>query len=466
MKSSNLWILTEERPKNEVLGAILEKFAKDHGIACFINNIKILPLLNDDKTFTFTYEVKGLDSQVVNRIFIKTVSGYSSFVDFLVFYQDNEPILNDTPIYAIEETKTDDAESRNTGVYQRASKFVYIEYYYPNVKKIMLYSLQVDQKAEATATNIFGTRCLLTIGVEILGKKLDPEVMVPFTSVEEVIQSKNSMRQPPKGNVPINIYKTGNKIQVSGRLFKSGGLSHDPNIGSLSLICATLRNLGWTSELEITLHGLSQSHVNAKNKFIKIANRFDIGIEGLNVAKPEENKDYWRYDLKGEKLGTIFVHLVVENFTSGFSIYENHAGCERGYFLTSKGEPVVVEKYADREKYKAGNKSQIIHIPDLVLADIDRLKIINVEGKKDSTMEQGIKELDNFDAFEETYIKTYYPEYKEIIRTVVLYGGKKDTIEKVEVSFLLNAKGKMILGVQAPELFKEALSNLFDYWRL
>ena len=30
------------------------------------------------------------------------------------------------PIYAIEETKTDDKESRNTGVYQRCSKFIFI----------------------------------------------------------------------------------------------------------------------------------------------------------------------------------------------------------------------------------------------------------------------------------------------------------------------------------------------------
>lgn len=466
METKNLWVLTEERPKNEVLGAIIEKFAKDHKVACFINNIRILPLLNDDKTFTFTYEVKGLDSQVVNRVFIKTVSGYSSFVDFLIFFQDHEPTKDDTPIYAIEETKTDDAESRNTGVYQRASKFVYIEYYYPNLKKIMLYSLQVEQKEDATPTNVFGTRCLLTLGVEIMGKKMDPKVMVPFTTVEEVIESKNSMRQPPKGNVPINLTKIGNKIQVSGRLFKSGSLSHDPNIGSLSLICATLRTLGWQGELEITLHGLSQNHVNAKNKFIRIAHRFNIGIKNLKLATPEENKEYWRYDLNGEKLGTIFVHLVVENFTSGLSIYENHAGCERGYFMTSKGVPVVVKKYKDVTKYKAGDKSQIIHIPDLVLADIDRLKIINVEGKKDSTMEQGITELDNFDAFEEIYIKKYYPEYKEIIRTVVLYGGRKDTIERIEISFLLNAKGQMILGIKAPELFKEAINNLLDYWRL
>jgi len=464
--TKNLWILTEERPKKEVLGNIIEKFAKDHKIACFINNIRILPILNKDKTFSFTYEVKGLDSQVIDKIFIKTVSGYSSFVDFLVFFQKEEPTNKDIPIYAIEETKTDDAESRNTGVYQRASKFVYIEYYYPNIKKIMLYSLQIDQKENPTDTNIFGTRCLLTLGVEILGKKMDTEIMKPFSSIDEVIDFKNSMRQPPKGNVPINLKKIGNKIQVSGRLFKSGGLSHDPNIGSLSLICATLRALNWTGELEITLHGLSQSHVNAKNKFIRIANRFKISMAGLKLAKPKENVEYWRYDLKGEKLGTIFVHLVVENFTSGFSIYENHAGCERGYFITSDGKPVVVEKYKDKTKYKEGDKTQIIHIPDLVLADIDRLKIINIEGKKDSTMEQGIKELNNFDAFEETYIKTYYPEYKEIIRTVVLYGGKEENIERIEVSFLLNEKGQMILGIKAPELFKEAIKNLLDYWKL
>lgn len=179
LKNKNLWILTEERPKREVLGLIIEKFAKDYKVACFINNIRILPLLNKDKTFTFTYEVKGLDSQIVNKIFIKTVSGYSSFVDFLVFFQEKEPILSDIPIYAIEEIKTDDSESRNTGVYQRASKFVYIEYYYPSIKKIMLYTLHINQKEDATPTNIFGTRCLLTLGVEIMGRKIDSKTMIP-----------------------------------------------------------------------------------------------------------------------------------------------------------------------------------------------------------------------------------------------------------------------------------------------
>ena len=126
--------------------------------------------------FTFTYEVTGFRCNKVDKVYVKTVSGNSSFTDFLIFYQKDEPTLKDDPIYAIEETKTDDKESRNTGVYQRCSKFVFIQSYYPNVKKIMLYNLKIDQKLEPTSTYIFGTKLLLTLGVEILGKKLDSKI--------------------------------------------------------------------------------------------------------------------------------------------------------------------------------------------------------------------------------------------------------------------------------------------------
>ncbi len=460
-----LWILTEERPKPDVIGTIFEKFANDYNSACFINKVRILPILNEDGKFSFTYEVKGLDSQIVDKVYLKTVSGNSSFVDFLIFYQDNEPTNSDTPIYAIEETKTDDSESRNTGIFQRASKFVYIEYYYPNVKKIMLYNLQIKQKETPTPTNIFGTRCLLTLGVEIMGKVQDNELMKPFKSIDEVIEYKNSMRRPPKGNVPILINKIRNKIQISGRLFKSGSLSHDPNIGALSLIAATLRVLGWDSKIEITQHRLSQNHIKPNNKFIKIANRFNISLEGLTIPQSTETTDYWYYEENSEKLGTIFIHIVVENFSEGMSIYENHAGCERGYFITSKGEHIVVQKYLDRDAYKDGDKSKIIYIPDLVLIDFKETEVINIEGKKYQNMFKGIEELDNFDAFEEFYIKKYYPEY-EIIRTVVLYGGTKNKIERIEVSFLLNKYGDLIISCSAPKLMKRAINNLKDYWNL
>ena len=189
MKNKHLWILTEERPKQEVIANILTMFAKDHKFACFIDTIRILPILENGK-FSFLYEVAGFRSNKIGKVFIKSVSGFSSFVDFLIFYQEKQPTQRDIPLYAIEETKTDDKESRNTGAYQRASKFVFIDYYYPKVKKTMLYNLQITQKEKPTATYVFGTRLLLTLGVEILGKKLDSKIFQPFHSVDEIIALK------------------------------------------------------------------------------------------------------------------------------------------------------------------------------------------------------------------------------------------------------------------------------------
>jgi hypothetical protein len=459
----NLWFLTEERPKKEILATIFQKFAKDFGFAVFIDTIRILPILEGNK-FTFTYEVIGFRCCKVNQVFVKTVSGNSSFIDFLIFYQKDEPTIKDTPIYAIEETKTDDKESRNTGVYQRCSKFVFIENYYPTTKKIMLYNLQIEQKKKPAETYIFGTRLLLTLGIEVLGKKLDADVFVPFISIEEIIDFKKNMRKAPKGNVPILLTKEGNKIKISGRLIKNDSLAHDPNIGALSIISAVLRKLGWDGEIKITQHGLLQKHISEKSKLIQIANKLNISLQNLQVPKAEMNIDYWKYDKDGEKLGTIFIHLVVEYFTCGYSIFENHAGSEKGYFITLDSKHIPLAKYKDREKYKAGNKKEIISIPDLILFDFERNEIINIEGKKYKFRHKGIAQLVNYDYIEEHYIKKYYHKCK-ILRTVVLYGSQEEKIIEIEIGFLLNENGKLILGVQAPKLFHEAIKNLLDFWK-
>ncbi len=41
----NLWILTEERPKKEVIKTIFELYAKNKNIAVFIDPIRIIPQL-------------------------------------------------------------------------------------------------------------------------------------------------------------------------------------------------------------------------------------------------------------------------------------------------------------------------------------------------------------------------------------------------------------------------------------
>ena len=59
MNAKNLWILTEERPKKEVLKTIFEYFAKDHQCGFFGDTLRIIPILNEKHEFAFIYEVIG-----------------------------------------------------------------------------------------------------------------------------------------------------------------------------------------------------------------------------------------------------------------------------------------------------------------------------------------------------------------------------------------------------------------------
>ena len=327
----------------------------------------------------------------------------------------------------------------------------------------MLYSLQIEQKEKPSETYILGTRLLLTMGVEILGKKLDKSIFKPFESIEEILSFKDRMRKPPKGNVPITITKTDSEIRISGRLYKKGLIGHDPNIGTLSIISAVLRKLGWNKRIKIVNHGLQQSHVKKGNKFVCLANMLNMELDNLYVPVVQFPADYWHYDMKSEKLATIFLHIIVENFTESYSIFDNHAGCEKGYFQTSQGEHIPLKKYSDRNAYKAGDKSKIIAIPDLVLLDIKSKESILIEGKQYACRRRGIKELNNYDSFTNCYLNEYYPKFK-VVKTLVLFGGKKEESIEVEVGFLLNEKGKLVLGIKAPYLFKRAIENLLDYW--
>ena len=83
----NLWILTEERPKKEVVITIIKKFAEDRNLEDpFINQLQILPILESNR-FTFRYRVAGVFCQDVSEIFLEIIGGFSSFVDFLVLRQ-------------------------------------------------------------------------------------------------------------------------------------------------------------------------------------------------------------------------------------------------------------------------------------------------------------------------------------------------------------------------------------------
>lgn len=448
-----LWILTEERPKKNVLRVILEKYCSDNRSQISFANLIIKPSIVSNR-FTFTYAVSGFSSPLIQELTIKLVSGNQSFVDFLVFAQDSEPNETSTPIYAIEETKTTDEESRNTGVYQRGSKFVYIDLYYPQVKKIMLYNYQVPHSADhSTDTNIFGTRMLLTLGVEIIGRRLDPNIFKPFSSIDELISFKNNMCRPPRGNTPILINKTTSHITVSGRLDKPQAphtIIHDPNMGALSLILKSIRKLGWTNNITVIQHNINQRGVRA-NKFVAILNLLNVGMDGLTIPHNTPAQTYWYYENSSEKIATIFTHLICESLQGTECIYENHAGCERGYFRKSDGAFVALPK-------KDANDSPL-RIPDLIVCNHTLKEILLIEGKKISNLQNGLDELNDYDPLEQEWINPQYPEY-QVKRFVVLFGGNNNITNIQQVALILSDRGDIFTSQNTPQTIQDALAAL------
>ena len=120
------------------------------------------------------------------------------------------------------------------------------------------------------------------------------------------------MKSPPSNNIPIDITKINdNTIQVSGKFLKNDYLSNDPNIGALSLIGSTLRKLGWEGEIIFTKHHLNEKHVNNSNKLLSIMSSLKIKLNNLEYKNAEIKKNLTGIMKKGEKIATIFFHLIV-----------------------------------------------------------------------------------------------------------------------------------------------------------
>lgn len=502
-KKTNLWILSEERPKEEIVQYILERLAYDKNLSFFISNFAIVPVIYNQK-FTFTYQVIGIFSPQINNIFIKLVSGKSSFVDYLVFLQDNPPLPQDIPLYAIEETKTTSKDSRNTSVFQRISKFIYLDILYPKkeIKKIMLYNYERPDKRKKPKTFYFGLRLLKTLGVNIeflnTSKQFKEEIdkIEAFKNIEELIKEKESLsKSGPSHNTPLLIEKYENKILIKAKLDKGnqakfkGKLSHDPNIGAVSALAAALRKLGWNKEIIVTDHGIKSISPKAKNKFIRIANCLNIKLNNLSIPEIKSNPTYWEYDLRSEKNVTILTHITTEKFSnqSGQIIFENHASSSLGFFITADGRKISIGKNVPK--------------PDLVIKDKKRKEIIDIEGEKIQNIDKGRQQIADFKNFEEKYIKKYYPNYR-IVQSLILYDdNRQKTIKNKQLLLLykeistLNLKSKrrsiytnkklrelislthLILSKEeeyaeiiinktfCPQLIKESFENLFKFWQ-
>ena len=457
---SNIWLLTEEKPKSSVINQILQIYKDDFDVNYVCeNDITIVPIFHDN-LFEFTYRVDGVSVDGIENIYIKTVSGGSSFMDFLFIVQDNKPVEggNNNLLFAVEETKTSDDESRNTSVYQRCSKFVYIKIFYPDIPLYMLYNdeLGLFDNTQPSDTSIFGTNMLLTNNVKIIGK---PDIWFsPFNNIDELITFKNGMKPPPVGNTPILICRSKNKITVSGKLDKSdsGLISNDPNIGALSYISYTLRQFGWQGEIEIVNHHVAQSSVknNSQNKFLSICDMLHLTMEGITMPSQYlPPSSYWHYETKSEKVASILFHIACE-YIGLKEVYQNHAGCERGYFKTANDELIALPKVCGTDNHK-------LSLPDIILRDDLNQIVYLMEGKQLSTLNQGLEEIETYDDIEALYINRYFPGY-EVRRYLTIFGGRDSDLPHDMVLFYLNENGSVILNESREPDLSERIRNLIN----
>jgi len=486
---SNLWILSEERPKEETISFILEKLCRDKNISFYIPGITIIPIIKENK-FTFTYQVIGPFSPQIRNIMIKIIKGKSSFVDYLVFIKENPPSPEDIPIYAIEETKTTSSDSRNTSVFQRASKFVYLDTFYPSnkTKKIMLYHYDRPDNKKKASTFYFGIQILKTLDIEVsfLNSNNEAELVhqiEPFHSIEELIEKKNELSSSgPSHNIPLHIKKMKDKILISSKLDKGTGkykgkISHDPNIGAVTALSACLRKLGWEKDIVIINHGINNIPEKTDNKFTRIANALNIKMKGVKIPETQEKKLYWDYDLNSEKNVTILTHITIEKFyQNGQIIFENHAGSGLGFFILPNGEKISVNKHTPK--------------PDIVAKDEINKEIINIEGERLKNFKKGIHQLkEQIPKFEEEYIRQYYPEFT-IIRSLIAFDDsekKRKLFQKLQrifqnkkihskirktykdidlIHIILSKDGELLFNeISCPKMLKSSFNNLSNFWQ-
>ncbi len=147
-------------------------------------------------------------------------------------------------------------------------------------------------------------------------------------------------------------------------------------------------------------------------------------------------------------MASILLHMVGE-YHGLRGIYQNHAGCERGYFKTKTDQLITLPK----KDHNGIN----LYIPDLVLQDPKSNYVILVEGKKLSTMQAGIDEIENYDSIEIEFIKPYYRDCI-IYRCVSIFGGNLTSLPHPKVVLYLSETGRVIINPNAPQCIIDAFT--------
>lgn len=440
----DLWLLTEEWLSPAAIKRIVERTCEKEGFSPIFgrDEVSVEPVFKSG-AFNFEYIVEGIRIGEIDavRVVIVGGGGRHSFVDCLAYVSRGEPKPMEVPCLAVEVTKTTDSDTRNAGPGQRAIKFLAILEFYPEVERLYLQEPSRAGKFHETDSEKMDKRLLSTVGVELDRTDQTGSSYQAFGSVKALISASDQIKAPTTAtNVPMNISRNGSSaISITGKLLKSGKFGHDPNKGKLAVRAAAVRKLGHKGPIVVSNHGLSQAMVG-KCKFVRFCILNDVTIDGLILPGLWPRRDYWKRIEAHEKVGTIFLHSILE--MAGFRIvFHNHGGCAKSDVKASDGHFETVPKET--------------LLPDLVVVDSMDQKVVLIEGEKETNAAAGRKQLEGFGDFENFLAKKLgYGEQPE--RVVVTCGPGSSPPPGVALHLNTNT-GCVTVSSDAPTCFQRAL---------
>ena len=197
------------------------------------------------------------------------------------------------------------------------------------------------------------------------------------------------------------IVKNSGLIEYSIRLQKGSTLKgwSDPSVGTVLINALALKKLGYKKSLKVIKHNFEEEVVKeiatGKSKHHKAFENFNITLDGYPFTYDGEGFN-WIIDKHTEKVGSIYLHCLLNLKPSIDIIFHNHAGGEYSD-VTIKGERIIFEQMESK--------------PDLCFVDNESKIIYIIEGKKTELLEEGRKQILTTKKFSDL-IKSYYKEYQ------------------------------------------------------
>jgi len=365
-------VFTEENPQEAEIVAGLSRLGHT------VTSCQIAPVYDGD-VFHGVFAVKTSPEPVECNV--QLFRGTTSSVDYLFIKPGHLPLL-------MESTKTLNADSRNSSVFQRIVKFLVATHYYPEADRVMFYTLPPTFTSKTAA---FGLRLFATLGITVASPS-GAVTGAPFTSAAELIADKNAI--PERGNnVSVRLAREGSTVTIRGRLNKTRGrMDYDPNIGLFTAMIRAMDSLEPGLTYRVIDHGLAIDAIRMDNKFWYalrgIAVTLDGHVPGISCLPAQ----YLTQVVGTEKTSTI----LFQHHSGLRAVFHNHAGCQRSSLVAPDGTTYPVPKD--------------ITMPDVVLIDETSHTLYLTEGKDTSKLQKAQAQVDALGPFE-ALLARHYPEF-------------------------------------------------------